>query len=74
MDNLIFGHTFDEIKKAQQKNGHLGKPIQGRPVKPGPTESDLLLLEKYGIDGLTTMGFHGVIDRLKTGNVLTPNP
>lgn len=74
MDNLIFGYTFDEIKQAQQKKGPLGKPIQGQPVKPAPTESDLLLLEKYGLDGLITMGFHGVIDRLKTGNVLAPKP
>jgi hypothetical protein len=68
-ENLIFGHTWEEIKKAQQKQGSLHKPITPQ-EKPLATEGDIDLLKKHGIAGLLKMGFHGVIDRLRTSSLV----
>jgi len=43
MDNLIFGYSFEQIKKAQQKE-HIAQPIQH---KEGDTGSDPLGTDKF---------------------------
>ena len=62
----IFGFTWQEIQRAQQRGG-LGKPIDtSKPAQiDTPHQADLDLLEKHGAIGLENMGYYGVIDRLR---------
>ena len=66
MENLIFGHTWQQIQRAQ-RGGHLSEKIDisKPPAIQLPTEKDLQLLEKHGFNGLEKLGFHGVLDRVR---------
>lgn len=67
--DLIFGYTWEEIQRAQN-GGRLQKTIC-TPVSNDPAiKSDLALLEKHGIDGLKSMQFFGVIDRLQRAGMI----
>jgi hypothetical protein len=66
MKNLILGHTWQQIQRAQ-RGGHLSKRIDTSkpPTIQLPTEKDLQLLEQHGFDGLEKLGFHGTLDRVR---------
>jgi len=72
MTDLIFGYEWEEIKLAQQ-----GKPL-GRKILSLTNnidickKSDLVLLEKHGIEGLKKMQFYGVLDRLQRAGIYNP--
>ena len=71
MANDIFGYSFEDIQRAQQKKGRLQKTVDlsvpvTRPLMPG----DMELLEKHGIDGLRAMQFFGVVDRLEFNGIV----
>jgi hypothetical protein len=68
-DNLIFGHTWEDINRAQ-RGGHLSRPILNHQPNPTATQADAELLAKHGKDGLVAMGFFGVLDRLETSGLL----
>ena len=59
----IFGKSWDEIQ-AMQQGRHEYKKITGKPIYPMATDKDVELLEKHGMDGLTKLGYFGVLDRL----------
>jgi hypothetical protein len=63
-DQLIFGHTWEQIKRAQ-RGGRLSDPIDiSKPAKQDPTEKDRSLLQQHGAEGLRMLGLFGVLDRL----------
>ena len=57
---VVFGYALAEGGRL------LPQTIQPGP-KPLPTERDLALYRKYGMQGLEVMGYAGVIDRIQTG-------
>ena len=65
MTDLIFGYTWDQIQRAQQKKEWKGY-IKGSFKKPTATEQDYRLLKEKGMKGLEKEQLYGVIDRLKT--------
>lgn len=69
MSDLIFGHTWDEIDRAQ-RGGGFNRPIAKHQPNPTATQADMDLLNQYGQDGLEAMQYFGVIDRLKTSGLL----
>lgn len=66
MEPLIFGHTWQQIQRAQ-RSGHLSERIDTSkpPVVQLPTEKDLQLLEQHGLEGLEKLQLFGVLDRLR---------
>ena len=64
MTDRIFGHTWEDIQRAQS-GGSLHKPLVPQP-KPTASDADLALLAEIGLAGLKQKGLFGVIDRLKT--------
>jgi hypothetical protein len=75
MSDLIFGHTWDDIKSMQQGT-YKPQVIQGPPNKPQATDHDKLLLEEIGLLGLRLLGLRkeklwGVLDRLATSGLIT---
>ena len=70
MDDLIFGKTWDEIQ-AMLAGTYRPKLIARREVsKPRATESDLEMLRKHGVDWLIEHNMFGILDRLKTSDLL----
>ena len=71
MDNdLILGHTWEAIQRAQ-RGGQLHSRVDtSKPVDHSLMPGDLELLEKHGLAGLQDMGFAGVIDRLRRNGKL----
>ena len=67
-DNLIMGHTWDEIKAMQQR-AYAGRPIKHQPL-PMATEADIEQLRQQGIEGLKEKQFNGVIDRLQNSGIV----
>jgi hypothetical protein len=72
MQNLIFGHTWEEIEAAQQ-----GKPLHRHlpPKEPGAEKDiclpgDVDLFTRYGLKELENRGYHGVIDRLARAGII----
>ena len=70
MNDLIFGHTWSSIQRAQQ-GGPLHETISG----PGPDHSlnagDMDLFNKHGLGELEKLNYYGVIDRLKRNGVIS---
>lgn len=65
MNDLIFGHTWEAIQRAQQ-GGRLHTAVDtSKPLDHSLLPGDMELLEKHGLEGLQQMGFAGVIDRLQ---------
>ena len=64
MSDKIFGYDWEDIKRAQQREQTLGRPIRGPAKFPEVTDEDRELLSVHGPEGLKRMGFMGVIDRL----------
>lgn len=63
MNEKIFGYDWADIQCAQQ-GGRLGKPVSlGKPSE--CDDSDVALLDKYGLARLEEMRYFGVIDRLR---------
>jgi len=70
MSDLIFGKTWEQIQAMQRglcvtEYADLSKP--GGPAK--ASESDLALLKEHGINGLESLGFYGVLERLRASGV-----
>ena len=64
MSEKIFGYSWEEIQKMQQKefSHKIVKPTkEGRP---SPTEEDKELLALHGVEGLKKLELYGVLDRL----------
>jgi hypothetical protein len=75
MSDLIFGYTWDEIKKAQQ-GGTLQKltPLAAKMAEGDIcTRNDLALFEKFGINGLIERKFYGTLDRLQQAGIYNPH-
>lgn len=70
---IIFGYTWDEIKRAQQ-GGALARRIPAGIYKPLATDGDWELLEQYGEDGLRSRGYFGVLDRLENTRLASEMP
>lgn len=68
-DKLIFGYTWAEIDKAQ-RGGGLTRAILHFEDPKSATATDESLLAEHGKDGLMSMGFFGVLDRLKTTGLI----
>lgn len=67
----IFGYSFEDIQRAQQKKGRLQKTVDlSVPVTHALMPGDMELLEKHGIDGLRAMQFFGVVDRLERNGIV----
>lgn len=68
----IFGYSFEQIQRAQQ-GGCLGTTIDvSRPPQSDANLSaDQLLLDTHGLEGLKSLGYMGVIDRLVHAGVLS---
>jgi hypothetical protein len=67
MKDLIFGHTWDAIQRAQQ-GGRLHEVIDT--TKPASHEllstADMALVSKYKtVEALEAAGFYGIVDRLR---------
>lgn len=61
----IVGHSWEAIQRAQQ-GGRLDNRVDtSKPVDHSLMFGDLELLEQHGIEGLRSMGYFGVIDRLQ---------
>ena len=69
-ENDIFGYTWGQIQAAQQ-GASLSRTVAITPCsgKTAASEGDIGMLAKHGLDGLESMQFHGVIDRLKTSGL-----
>lgn len=69
----ILGYTFGEIRRAQQ-GGRLGRPVDSNAPPDQDLirhrDSDLLLLQQHGADGLEKMQYHGALSRLRRQGVL----
>ena len=67
----IFGYTFEQIQRAQQ-GGRLNNAVDTtKEASPdGDLRADQLLLAKHGLDGLRTLGYMGVVDRLERAGLL----
>lgn len=64
MDQKIFGYSWEQIQRAQ-RSGRLADPIDtSKPAIQPPSERDLQLLEKHGIEGLKELQLFGVLDRI----------
>lgn len=64
-DELIVGHTWEEIQRAQ-RGGSLHRAVDtSKPIDHSLMPGDLDLLAKHGLAGLQAMGFAGVIGRLQ---------
>ncbi len=70
MSDLIVGHTWEAIQRAQCGGRLNDRVISGPLVKPIATQADIELLAKHGIDGLREMQFHGVIGRLEESKLV----
>ncbi len=70
MSDLIFGHTWDDIKSMQQGT-YKPQVIKGPPNKPQATDNDKLLLEEIGLIELRKQNLWGVLDRLATSGLIT---
>ena len=68
MSDKIFGYDWEDIQRAQQ-GGRLGRVIDTRQDPHASDaqhlESDIKLLEQYGVDGLREKQYFGVLDRLE---------
>lgn len=64
--DAIFGHSWDDIQRAQ-RGGRLHRTIDtSRPVDHTPTDDDRALLAKHGsIAALKEAGLYGAADRLE---------
>ena len=73
MKDTILGYDWTDIQRAQQ-GGRLSPTIDtSKPAASGaPTDADLALLAEHGADGLETLGYHGVLDRLRRHALVTP--
>lgn len=61
----IFGYAWETIVAVQQGQGRLSQPIDTtQPDRQSATEADRALLAEHGIEGLMTLGYYGVLDRL----------
>lgn len=66
MSNLIVGHTWEAIQRAQ-RGGRLHETVDtSKPITHTVTDEDRALLAKHGsIEALKAAGFHGTADRLE---------
>ena len=70
MTNLVFGYTWKQIQKAQQKMA-FREYIPSTPTgQKSATQADVDLLVKHGLEGLREMQFFGVIDRLQGSGLI----
>ena len=66
MTDLIFGHSWEAIQRAQ-RGGRLHETIDtSKPSTRTATDDDVALLQQYGtIEALKAAGLFGVADRLE---------
>lgn len=71
MDNKIFGYEFEDIQRAQH-GGRLNKVVDTSKDDVGDRlhENDINMLNEHGLSGLESMGYYGVIDRLKRNKII----
>ena len=69
MKDKIFGLTWEQIQKAQQKQ-EFRETISGSTVLPKATPDDVLLLEVKGKEWLEKEMLCGVLDRLKNSGLI----
>ncbi len=69
-ENLIFGHTWEAIQRAQQGGSLYDVVLPHHPAKPLATATDIDLLLEHGERGLEEKMWHGVLDRLRTSGVI----
>ena len=67
MKDHIFGRSWDEIQDMQQKRG---TRVLTPGSKPEATPEDIELLKTLGVEELEEMKFYGVLDRLRTSNLI----
>lgn len=66
----IFGYDWEDIQDMQNKQ-YKRKTIDAtKPITRPLLNGDLELYEKHGLSGLQTMGYDGVIDRLRFNGVI----
>ena len=69
----IFGYTWDEIKRAQQRDA-LTRRLPAGIHKPLATPGDWELLDRYGEGELRNRGYYGVLDRLENTRLANGMP
>lgn len=73
-DDLIFGHSWEAIQRAQRGgslHGHIDISKDSCPAAtPEEAEGDRQLLEKHGEHGLRDRQYFGVIDRLQRAGLI----
>lgn len=63
----IFGRDWKDIQDMQMG---LKPPATQMGSKPPATQADKNLLDKYGIEGLESMQYFGVLDRLRNSGLI----
>ena len=65
----ICGYTWEQIQRAQAGGRLSDRLTTDVPSKPSATEKDMVLLEEHGFDGLQSLQFFGVLDRLNNSGI-----
>jgi hypothetical protein len=65
----IFGYTWESIQ-ARQQGTYKAEALPREIVKPVATEEDIDMLKSKGLAWIETQGFYGIIDRLKTSELI----
>ena len=65
----IFGRDWKDIQDMQM-GLYKPKTVSGPYSKPPATQADKNLLDKYGTEGLESMQYFGVLDRLRNSGLI----